>query len=156
MNIDGHRFIETGFLMGVAIELDSRMVVSSDFDADGRPDLLVSTREHSTGSTSGKIASRIWLKRNTLSHDRHWIGIRLAGPRSPIGARIAVVSGDREQLHYVVTGDGYLSQQPPARVFGLGERTAVDYVLVTYPGGREVRIEAPPVDRYHVITGSSS
>jgi hypothetical protein len=156
MNIDGHRFIDTGFLMGVAIELDSRMVVSSDFDADGRPDLVVSTREFATGSTSGKIASRIWLKRNTLSHDRHWIGIRLAGSRSPIGARIAVVSGDREQLHYVVTGDGYLSQQPPARVFGLGERDAVDYVLVTYPGGREVRIDAPPVDRYHVITDSSS
>ena len=155
MNIDGHRFIDTAFLMGVAIEEDSRMVVPSDFDADGRPDLLVSTREFETGSTSRRRNSRIWLKRNTISHDRHWIGIRLAGPRSPIGARITVVSGDRKQLHYVVTGDGYLSQQPPARVFGLGEREAVDYVLVTYPGGKEVRIETPTVDRYHVITGSS-
>ena len=156
MNIDGHQFINTSFLMGVAIEEDSRMVVSSDFDADGRPDLLVSTREFETGSTSKRRNSRIWLKRNTINHDRHWIGIRLAGPRSPIGARIAVVSGERKQLHYVVTGDGYLSQQPPARVFGLGERDAVDYVLVTYPGGKEVRIETPTVDRYHVITGSSN
>ena len=155
MNIDGHRFIDTAFLMGVAIEEDSRMVISSDFDADGRPDLLVSTREFETSSTSRKRNSRIWLKRNTISHDRHWIGIRLAGPQSPIGARIAVVSGDHKQLHYVVTGDGYLSQQPPARVFGLGERNTVDYVLVTYPGGKEVRIETPTIDRYHVITGSS-
>jgi hypothetical protein len=154
MNIDGQRFIETGFLMGVAVEQDSRMVVSGDFDADGHPDLLVSTREFSEGGAAGKRDSRIWLKRNTLSHDRHWIGIRLAGPRSPIGARIAVVSGDRQQLHYVVTGDGYLSQQPPARVFGLGQRDSVDYVLVTYPGGTEVRIETPPVDRYHVISDS--
>jgi hypothetical protein len=156
MNIDGHRFIDTGFLMGVAIEADSRMVVSSDFDADGRPDLLISTREFSSGSTSAERVARIWIKRNTMSHDRHWIGIRLAGPRSPIGARIAVVSGDREQLHYVVTGDGFRSQQPPARVFGLGERDSVDYVLVTYPGGWEVRIESPRVDRYHVITDASS
>jgi len=156
MNIDGHRFIDTGFLMGVAIEEDSRMVVSSDFDADGRPDLLISTREFSSGNTSTQRAARIWIKRNTMSHDRHWIGIRLAGPRSPIGARIAVVSGDREQLHYVVTGDGFRSQQPPARVFGLGDRNSVDYVLVTYPGGREVRIESPRIDRYHVIADASS
>ena len=155
MNIDGHRFIDTAFLMGVAIEEDSRMVVSSDFDADGRPDLLVSTREFEAGSTTNKRISRIWLMRNTISHDRHWIGIRLAGSRSPIGARIAVVSGDHKQLHYVVTGDGALSQQPPARVFGLGERDTVDYVLVTYPGGKEVRIETPTVDRYHVITDAS-
>jgi hypothetical protein len=156
MNVSGQRFVNTAFLMGVAIEEDSRMVVRGDFDADGRPDLLVSTREFETGSTSKRRTSRVWLKRNTISHDRHWIGVRLAGPRSPIGARIAVVSGDRTQLHYVVTGDSYLSQQPPARVFGLGERDAVDYVLVTYPGGEEIRIEAPPIDRYHVITGASS
>ncbi len=155
MNVDGRGFIDTGFLMGVAIEKDSRMVVSSDFDADGRPDLLVSTREFEAGSASGKRISRIWLERNTLDNDHHWIGIRLAGPRSPIGARIAVVSGDRTQMHYVVTGDGALSQQPPARVFGLGKRNAVDYVLVTYPGGKEIRIEAPPIDQYHVITDSS-
>jgi len=153
--VDGHLCITTAFLMGVAIEEDSRMVVASDVDGDGRPDLLVSTREFEVGSTTNKRISRIWLKRNTISHDRHWIGIRLAGPRSPIGARIAVVSGDRKQLHYVVTGDGYLSQQPPVRVFGLGERDTVDYVLVTYPGGKEVRIETPSIDRYHVITGSS-
>jgi len=156
MNLNGDRFVETGFLMGVALEDDSRMVVSSDFDADGRPDLLVSTREDPPGSSAQTRTARIWLMRNTFEPEHHWIGIRLAGARSPIGAKIAVASGDRVQLHYVVTGDGYRSQQPPARIFGLGERDAVDYVLVTYPGGREIRIDNPAIDRHHVIADSPS
>lgn len=154
MNIDGHRFVDAGFLMGVAIEDDSRMVVASDFDADGRPDLLVSTRANAPNAAVERRISRIWLERNTIRHDQHWIGIRLAGTQSPSGARIAVVSGDLKQLHYILIGDGYRSQQPPARVFGLGERAAVDYISVTYPGGREVRIENPSIDRYHIITDS--
>jgi hypothetical protein len=51
----------------------------------------------------------------------------------------------------VVIGDGYRSQQPFARVFGLGARNSVDYIEVTYPGGAKARIDRPAIDRYHVV-----
>ncbi len=41
LNLPGEGFVNVAFLLGVSHEFDSRGVVGADFDADGRPDLLV-------------------------------------------------------------------------------------------------------------------
>src|SRR5439155_12840866 len=45
LNLAGTNFVECGYLMGLALERDSRNVVAHDLDEDGRADVIVTTFE---------------------------------------------------------------------------------------------------------------
>lgn len=150
MNREGKDFLSAGWLMGVAYEADSRAVAGDDVNGDGKVDLVLTTwdREGAAANPSIRIATNLWPGKN------HWIGVRLKeeGPGlSPIGAKITVAGpGGRRTLPYV-TGDSYRTQHAPARVFGLGAETRVDYVEVRWPNGTVRRIDSPAIDRYHSV-----
>ncbi len=158
INQGGKGFVEAAFLMGIALEDDGRAVVATDLDADGRTDLLVVSSElfaapiKLSSSVNGEaFRERLIVLRNIWPKGQHWIGIRLAGQRSPLGARIIVSSNGRKYLHHVVSGDSFQAQHPAAKVFGLGEHEKVDYIEVRWPGGVIERVENPKVDRYHAL-----
>ena len=69
MNESGAGFLRVDFLMGVAIETDSRHVVSDDFDGDGKMDLLV------VSVPQDEDGMKIQLLRNTWKSANHWIGV---------------------------------------------------------------------------------
>ena len=41
LNVDGHKFFDASFASNTDIDSDSRSAISSDFNDDGKPDLLV-------------------------------------------------------------------------------------------------------------------
>jgi len=49
----------------------------------------------------------------------------------------------------VVSGDGYRTQSPYQLLFGLGESTQVEEVIISWPSGRSLRFLNPEVDHYH-------
>lgn len=151
LNLAGQDFANVAFLMGAAMEQDSRVVIADDFDADGRVDLLVS----STGLPP--IADdllTLHLLRNRGENDNRWIGVRLRGAPgvSPLGARITVAYEDGRQAGAIVTGDSFMAQHPLAKHFGLGQRDAVEFLEVRWPNGQVTRLDQPALDRYHMIT----
>ncbi|MCA9719551.1 MAG: VCBS repeat-containing protein, partial [Myxococcales bacterium] len=80
-------FQELGFQLGVAFEDDSRSVVVDDLDLDGRPDLIVMFSRSRAGKIAGETQmERVAVFKNVWEHEHHWIGVRLGGARSPIGA----------------------------------------------------------------------
>jgi hypothetical protein len=134
-------------LMGVSLELDSRNVVSDDFDADGRRDLLVMGYRNGVGTS-------IRLLRNNWQSNNNWIGVLLrdVGPgRSPQGARVAVTAAGKRQIAAVLSGDSLASQHATTVHFGLGSRHKVDSIEVRWPDGSRSRIKEPPINRYHTI-----
>ena len=62
-----------------------------------------------------------------------------------MGATVRVESGDHVQLQTVTAGAGFMTQLSNVLHFGLGERTAVDRVVVTWPDGEVQVFEEAPV-----------
>lgn len=146
LNLGGADFTSAAFLMGVALEEDSRVVIADDFDADGRVDFLVTAL---VGD-----ASRAYLLFNGGNYQHHWIGVRLRdAPRvSAIGSQITITHAGGRQSATVVTGESFLAQHAFVRHFGLGDSERVAVLEVRWPDGAVTRLVSPAVDRYHTVT----
>jgi len=126
-------------------QLSARGLAIGDFDNDGAVDVLVSINDGAP-----------LLLRNTAAKGNHWLGIRLIGKRAnpdAIGARLSWKSGDLQRSRTKVGGGSYLSSHDPRVVLGIGERTKIDWLEVTWPepGGKTERFTALPIDRYITI-----
>ena len=144
MNVAGHGFVNVAFLMGVADQHDGRAVVADDLDNDGRVDLLVVEDRLNEGQI-------LHVYRNQMQTDHHWIGVRLPSSgwaRSPLGARIVVVTPSGNHESHVIAGNSISSQQPMRLHFGLGMEHRVDRIEVYLAGGVLKTMNSPRVDQY--------
>ena len=71
--------------------------------------------------------------------------------RDAIGAWIEVFADDRVLPRQVMPTRGYLSQSELPVTVGLGSASAVDKVVIHWPGGGTQTIQRPAVDQTHVI-----
>ena len=150
LNRSGKSFVEIGYLMGLASELDCRNVVADDLDADGKPDLLMTTFEVWPRDQQG-----IHLFQNRWAETGNWIGVRLregGAGYSPVGAKVTVAAAGKKQSRQFVTGDSYRSQHANTAHFGLGNAASVDSIEVRWPNGVTNRISNSSINRYHDIT----
>ena len=150
LNTQPGRYVNVSFLMGTAIEEDSRNVLSDDFDADGRVDLLVAKR-------SGHPREKRWdhvILENQGPPDRHWVGVRLyeeGAGFTPIGASVSVKTAARTQVATFVTGESFRSQHANVKHFGLGKTDRIERIEVRWLNGVVRTLERPAIDTYHTI-----
>ena len=152
LNRQGESFAEIGHLLGVALENDSRNVVSDDLDGDGRVDLLVTTYE---AARDTRQTLRVY--RNTLKKRGHWIGFRFRegrGAPSPVGVRVVCRIPGQAAVRAVVTGDSHRSQHSGTVHFGLGPVERVDQVQARWSGGQELTLGGLEADRYYNVRRS--
>jgi len=157
MNQSGEDFVNVAFLMNVALGEDSRSVVSDDFDGDGRPDLLVTSKHHDWSRDLYYNKLHVFMNRWPIQNN--WIGVRLrieAGGPSTIGAVVRIRSDSGEQIAHIVTGDSFRAQHAPMKHFGLGPDAQVDFIEVTWPDGSVEMIEDPTINTYHRISSSTA
>jgi hypothetical protein len=148
LNQSGKAFLECGYLMGVALEQDSRNVVSTDLDGDGRVDLLVSTLE-----IWPEAKQRLFIYKNDCEESGNWIGFRFREQKgqSPVGAQVTLHWNGKTAIQQILTGDSYRSEHPPTIHYGLGSATQVQSVEIRWSNGRTVTLESPEVNHYHMI-----
>ncbi|HKU19834.1 MAG TPA: FG-GAP-like repeat-containing protein [Terriglobales bacterium] len=102
-------------------------LVTGDFWGDGSADLLI-TQNH------GPLV----LLRNQGGNHNHWLRIALKGlndNKSAIGTKVEVFAGALHQKFEVQGGSGYLGQNAPEIIAGLGLETSADVVRMTWPTG---------------------
>ncbi len=150
----GDSFEEIGYLLGVALEQDSRNVAADDLDGDGRLDLVVTTME-----VWPEPRQTLRVFRNELADTGAWVGFRLSaipGGPSPIGTSVAVTAGASRMVRPLVTGDSHRTQHAPVLHFGLGKAGSVDQVEIRDAQGRGLEVRNLVTNRYHefVLTGS--
>ena len=126
-------------------DFSARGLAVGDFDNDGAVDVLVSVNDAAP-----------LLLRNTAAKGNHWLGIKLVGKKSnrdAVGARITYQAGDLKRSRMKAAGGSYLSSHDPRLVLGLGKRTRVDWLEVTWPqpGGTTEKFTALPIDRYITV-----
>jgi hypothetical protein len=97
------------------------------------------------------------LFRNRVAAGRHWIRFDLRsthGDRPAIGAELRLFWDGRRQLQQVDGGSGFAAQRDRRLHFGLGAAAHVDSAIIRWPSGIRQRIDAPAIDRTHVVVES--
>ena len=153
-NQRGESFLEIGYLMGVALEKDSRNVVADDLDGDGRVDLLTTTFE---AWPEPKQTLRIF--HNELPATGHWIGFQFrTGPAepTPVGAQVRLEWAGRTSVQQLVAGDSFRSQRSETLRFGLGDCQTIEKAEVRWLNGASLVITNPLVNRCQLVRAPSS
>jgi len=150
-------YCNVSFLGDVAIERDSRMVISDDVNLDGKPDLLVEYQPNNYDPKKDKTWLAVFA--NNVPTRHNWIGVRLkeeAEAPSPIGASVTLVSDGKKRVSSIVTGDSFESQRPAVAHFGLGDGEQVDAVQIKWLDGTTTTLENPDINQYHWVTPQHS
>jgi len=153
-NRHGTAFQEVGYLLGLALEQDSRNVVAEDFDGDGRVDLALTTFE-----VWPERVQTLQIFRNELGNVGHWVGLKPSGPngrRLPPGTRVTIrYPGGRSVKHYT-TGDSHRAQQSGLLHFGLGQADRAEAMEVRLPNQVRTAVQTPRAGEYQRLTSGAS
>jgi hypothetical protein len=156
LNLPGEGFVNAAFLLGVSHEFDSRVVVSADLDADGRPDLLVT--ELHWDAKAKKVRDVVHLIRNAWPTQGNWIGVHLRGGpgRSTLGAVATVYADEQIRRQWLLSGDSFSAQHPATLHFGLGKTSTVKAIKIRWPDGHITRLDNPRTGQYHVMSAAAA
>ncbi len=120
---------------GIAVYGDQRGAAASDYEGDGRVDLVVPQNGAETR-----------LFRNTGA--KPGLRVRLEGPPgnpAGIGAVLRLMTGGNAgPAREVQAGSGYWSQQGLVQVLGWAAGTTPTEVRIRWPGGRQSSVVVPP------------
>jgi len=138
------------FLSGFqGVNNESYCAAVGDFDNDGFPDIGVS------GRTPFKFA----LQRNN-STTGNYVKISTEGTisnKDGIGTWLDLHAGGLYQSHYTRCGEGYLSQNSQNHIFGLGNVTTIDSLVISWLSGIvETYYNVPINQHHHFIEGMSA
>jgi hypothetical protein len=115
-----------------------RGLATADYDNDGDIDIVTNNR--------GDYPS---LLRND-GNGNHWLTIQLIGTKSNrdgTGASLKLSNQGFVQIEQAKGGGSYMSASDPRIHFGLGKRTKVDSLEITWPSGQVDRLTSLSPDR---------
>ena len=124
-----------------------RGLATADFDNDGDTDIVTNDR--------GDVPE---LLRNDGGNANHWLTVKLIGTRSNrdgTGAVLKLNSEGFTQVKQAKGGMSYMSASDPRIHFGLGERTKIDSLEITWPSGQVDRLTNLPADQIITVKESA-
>ena len=116
-----------------------RGLATADYDNDGDIDFVTNNR--------GDYPS---LLRNDGGNANHWLTVLLIGTKSNrdgIGSSLRLISEGVPQVEQAKGGMGYMSASDPRIHFGLGKKTKIDSLQVTWPSGQVDTLKDVPIDQ---------
>jgi len=116
-----------------------RGLATADFDNDGALGIAVNVRGDSPV-----------VLRNDGGNANHWLEVLLIGTRSNrdgIGASLKLLTEGFMEVEQSKGGMGYMSASDPRVHFGLGKRTRIESLVITWPSGQVDKLTDPPIDK---------
>ena len=131
--------------VGSAIQVPrvSRGVAVGDLFNDGRIEVVI---ENLQGEPT--------ILRSEGGPLKHWIGLQLIGTKSnqlALNTRVKLIAGDLVQTDEVRSGGSYLSQNDLRLHFGLGEKSRVDKLEISWPSGKSEILNDLAPDRILLV-----
>jgi len=125
----GKRFIDASFNSGANIDSDSRSVIATDINLDGKPDLLV-------GSVGGGPL-RLFL--NQVETDNRFLNLQLpVYSGSLVGTRIILHTSSHLIYRDLFPVNACLGQSPINTTFGIPAGATVDRATIRWPNGNTI------------------
>ena len=141
----GERYYDFSGVSGLDFAEDSRAFAVTDFDGDGRPDVILKSR----------LGPQVRFLQNDCTGSNRSIGVVLEGTKSnrdAIGARVEVDG----RTKWLEAGSGFLSQHSKRMIFGLGDADRVKNVKVTWPSGAtQVFQDLAPGHTHWIVEGKT-
>ena len=116
-----------------------RGLATADYDNDGDIDIVTNNR--------GDYPS---LLRNDGGNANHWLTVQLIGTKSNrdgIGASLKLSAQSFVEIEQAKGGMSYMSASDPRIHFGLGKRTKIDSLEITWPSGQVDKLPNLPIDQ---------
>jgi hypothetical protein len=116
-----------------------RGLATADYDNDGDIDIVTNNRgDHPS------------LLRNDGGNANHWLTVQLIGTKSNrdgTGASLKLTSEGVVHVEQAKGGGSYMSASDPRIHFGLGKRTKIESLEITWPSGQVDRLSNPSIDQ---------
>ncbi len=128
LNLGDGTFADVSSASGLNLEDDGRCVAVTDWDSDGDLDFWFKNR----------TSPQLRFMANAGNPGAHYLALGLVGTqcnRDAIGAIVRVYAEGAVLVRTLLAGQGYLSQSSKWVHFGLGTRSTIDKVTVTWPDG---------------------
>jgi hypothetical protein len=116
-----------------------RGLATADFDNDGDLDIVT--------NNSGDSPK---LLRNDGGNANHWLEVLLIGTKSNrdgLGSSLRLTSGGVVHLEQAKGGTSYMSASDPRIHFGLGKRSTIESLVITWPSGQVDRLARVGIDQ---------
>ena len=124
-----------------------RGLATADYDNDGDIDIVTNNR--------GDYPS---LLRNDGGNANHWLTIQLIGTKSNrdgTGTSLKLTSEGFVHVEQAKGGGSYMSANDPRIHFGLGKRTKIESLEITWPSGQIDRLSNVPIDQIIAVKEGS-
>ncbi len=137
MSDRGERLIDISGVSGLDSIGDGRGAAFADFDNDGDTDIVLVSLQRDGHE----------LFRNNVGSDRGFVRVRLIGAASGLdafGAVVRVKTAAGIQTAVKSAGSGFLAQNDPRLLFGLGDSSGAEWIEVAWPSGAQQRVSRLP------------
>jgi enediyne biosynthesis protein E4 len=139
-NLGRGRFEKSSDALGTDFNrpVAGRGLATADFFNDGQVGFAVNCRGDSPE-----------LLRNDAPNPNHWLEILLIGTKSNrdgIGASLKLTSESVVQVDQAKGGTSYMSASDPRIHFGLGKRSKIESLVITWPSGQVDKLTNVPAD----------
>ena len=94
------------------------------------------------------------ILRNVGGNQNHWLEVLLIGTKSNrdgIGSTLKLTAQGFVRVEQAKGGSSYMSASDPRIHFGLGKRTKIDSLVITWPSGHVDKLTDVPIDRIVAI-----
>lgn len=144
-------FVDVSAQCGFNDVASAATVLGLDLDRDGDTDFLQTRKDF----TTAQLPVRLYENRlEELSYPQHYVTIR---PRMPganhyaIGSLVTVVADDLRSARAIHAGCSFYGQEAAEAHFGLGARTEIKEIVVTWPTGEVSIYPDLASDRVHTL-----